>query len=128
MQFRLSILWKTIGKLWEQGEKCFCFYIEEWRKLGRAIFNESSLEENESLELWWLFTGWLIIVSHCLGCCWARRKSFFFPAKGCKVSFFWWVYDVGFMNGTCVRPSTPRVSQIHFGKGFPLLIFMFYIL
>ena len=52
LQFRLSILWETIGKLWEQGEKCFCFYIEEWRKLERAIFNESSLEENESLELW----------------------------------------------------------------------------
>ena len=28
LQFRISILWETIGKLWEQGEKCFCFYTE----------------------------------------------------------------------------------------------------
>ena len=64
----MSLFWNSRGiALWEQANygrplahvqnREGLAFIEEWRKLGGVVLNESSLEERKSLGLWWLLIG-----------------------------------------------------------------------
>lgn len=79
--------------------------------------------KNESSGLWWLLIGWVVAVSHWLGCCWARRKLSLFLLRYRK-----WVFPAGICRVSPVewymcQSSSFWASWLLIEWGFPLLIF-----
>lgn len=44
-------------------------FIEEKGEWGKAVINKEPIGGNWEFEVWWLFIGWAVKVSHWLDCC-----------------------------------------------------------